>query len=225
MALPRRDLSKIFAKKLKTLQASALMKAAVLCSVVPRLVPLISRAVESGLGMKTLVVGKDMYVPIKNNYGQPKQVGQDRLVCAYAAKIIYGYPAIIIDLGTAITFDVVSGKGSYEGGMIVPGIRLSAESLFKKTALLPDIHIISKPKTLIGKDTETSILSGLFHGYGAMCCGLIDRLAKNIGGKPKVILTGGYAGLIASELEDRANVIDIDLVFKGMRLLFGQKIM
>ena len=165
------------------------------------------------------MIGRDIKVPIKNNYLDPQQVGQDRLVGAYATKCLYGFPAIIIDFGTAITFDVISSKGEYEGGMILPGMRLSAESLFQKTALLPQIHTIKKPHSIVGKTTQESILSGLFYGYAAMCSGLIDLLFSQMKGKPKVIATGGHAVVMKNFISSRITNIDPDLVFKGLALI------
>ncbi|MBU4333706.1 MAG: type III pantothenate kinase, partial [Candidatus Omnitrophica bacterium] len=123
----------------------------------------------------------------------------------------------------AITFDIVSKKGEYEGGMIIPGIRLSAESLFKNTALLPHVDVIEEPEELIGKDTKQSILSGIFFGYGEMCSGLIKNISKNIKGRPKVIITGGFADLMKKYLSKKVTKVDPDLVFKGLGLLCGKK--
>ena len=194
----------------------------ILCSVVPEHLKIVQRAVQRYLKIEPLIIGKNIKVPIKNNYFNPKQVGQDRLVCAYATKYLYGYPAIVIDFGTAITFDMVSPQGSYEGGIIVPGIRLSVESLYKKTALLPKIDSIHKPRALIGKNTKDSILSGIFFGYGSMCCGLIDQISKQLKGKPKVIVTGGYTHLMKKFISKKISKIDKNLVFKGMQLLSRQ---
>jgi type III pantothenate kinase len=191
----------------------------VTCSVVPEALRAVQTGVLRHLRVKPLVVGKDIEVPLKNNYRDPRQVGQDRLVVAYAAKYLYGQPLIVIDFGTATTFDVVSPRGDYEGGIIVPGIRLSAESLFQKTALLPRIEHIQRPKDLIGKDTEGSILSGIFNGYGAMCCGLIDRIARRMRETPKVIVTGGYTDIMKDFISSKIDKIDPCLVFKGMAFL------
>ena len=191
----------------------------VICSVVPSLTKTVQSVIKKYLNLQVLVVGQDIIVPIKNKYDNPNQVGQDRLVGAFAAKALYGFPCIIIDFGTAITFDVVSAKGSYEGGIIIPGIRLSAESLFQKTALLPRVETIDAPKTLVGKSTKESILSGLFFGYGAMSAGLIDRISQEIKGKPKVIITGGYTHLMKKFLIGKIDKVDRDLVFKGLALL------
>jgi len=193
----------------------------IICSVVPKATAIASRCVKKVFKTNAKIVGKDIIVPIKNKYTNPKEVGQDRLVCAYAAVELYGVPAVVVDLGTAITFDVVK-KGAwhheYLGGMIVPGIRLSAEALFEKTALLPKIDI-HKPKRLIGKTTEESMLSGIFYGYGEMIKGLIDLLSKDLKIKPKIIVTGGYSDLMKHYVLDDACVVDKELIFKGMVLL------
>lgn len=191
----------------------------VICSVVPPVLKTVETAVRKRLRVRPLVVGRDLAVPMKNNYRNPRQVGQDRLVCAYAAKRLYGAPAVVIDFGTAITLDVVSARGEYEGGIIVPGLRLSAESLFQKTALLPRIEFIKPPQSLIGKDTQGSILSGLFYGYAALCGGLIEQLKKKVSGSPKVIVTGGYTDLMKKFLSSKIDHIDRFLVFQGMDLL------
>ena len=225
---------------------------AIICSVVPRISGMIKNAVKAELGAKVFVVGEDIKVAMVNRYKNPRQVGQDRLVGAYAAMMLYGKPAIIIDLGTAITFDAVSAKGEYLGGAIVPGIRLSAESLFLKTALLPQIDI-QAPKSVIGRTTQESILSGLFYGYGSLCRGFIDLIEHQIKGRPVIIMTGGHTQLMkrfikglpssprnakVSEFIDRSNqrfdlkkeaakgsghrLIDEHLVFKGLSLLLGE---
>ncbi|MBF0385661.1 MAG: type III pantothenate kinase, partial [Candidatus Omnitrophica bacterium] len=197
------------------------VKECVVCSVVPSANKRIMGLIRKNLGVKAKIVGRDIKVLIKNNYRNPHQVGQDRLLCSFAAKEIYGYPAIVIDFGTAITFDIVSKEGSYEGGMIIPGIRLSLESLHNKTALLPKIEYIKVPKKLIGKETKESILSGIFNGYGKMSEGLVELLSKELGGKAKVILTGGYSDLMARYIKGRC-IVDKDLIFKGMGLLFNK---
>lgn len=218
---------KILRKKLRTVCAafarrSPGLEGVVICSVVPRRIALVRSVAEKIFAMPSLVIGKDRLVPIKNCYRKPKQVGQDRLVCAYAAMTLYGTPAIIIDFGTAITFDVVSRKEEYLGGIIVPGIRLSAESLSAKTALLPKIHI-KGPQNLIGRDTQGSILSGLFYGYGAMSSGLVAQIRRQLQRKAKVIVTGGYIKVMQKFIQGAIDVVDQDLVFKGMELLFRKR--
>jgi len=233
--------NKIKAVVAKILRAQDISRA-IICSVVPKA----SKTLEDML-KKTVpvdLIGRDIIVPIKNCYKNPKQVGQDRLVGAYGAMKIYGFPLIVVDLGTAITFDAISAKGDYLGGAIVPGIRLSAESLFLKTALLPKIEI-QAPKYIIGKTTQESILSGLFYGYGSLCKGMIDLLSSQLSSPSralsfprkresiKVIMTGGHTHLMKKFVspkirnsslsrhsrESRNPIIDEDLVFKGIYFL------
>jgi type III pantothenate kinase len=189
----------------------------IICSVVPKSLRLVQRKVRKYLGLKAQVVGRQVRIPIKNKYRHPRQVGKDRLLCAFAAKEIYGVPAIVIDLGTAITFDGVSAKSEYLGGAIIPGLRLSAEALFEKTALLPRIRLV-QPGKVIGRSTEESIQSGLFHGYGALCDGMITRLADEMKCRPKVIMTGGYAEVM-SRFVKHSVTVDEELIYKGIALL------
>ncbi|MFP4472240.1 MAG: type III pantothenate kinase [Candidatus Omnitrophota bacterium] len=197
----------------------------VVCSVVPKALTIAKRCVKKVCGQKPLVVGKDILVPMDNHYRDPSQVGQDRLVCAYAAAQLYGYPAVVVDLGTAITFDVVGarkgggpGRPEYLGGIIAPGIRLSAETLFQQTALLPQITI-HKPRQLIGQTTEESILSGMFYGYGEMIKGIVDLLSNQLRREPKIIVTGGYSEVMVRYISGHACLCDSDLVFKGLASL------
>jgi len=202
----------VIAKILK----SKIISRAIICSVVPK----VSKTLE-GILKKTVpvdIIGRDIVVPIKNYYKDPKQVGQDRLVGAYGAMKIYGCPLIVVDLGTAITFDVISAQGDYLGGAIVPGIRLSAESLFLKTALLPHIEI-KAPKQIIGRTTQESMLSGLFYGYGSLCRGFIDLISQQLKIKPKVVMTGGHTHLMKKFVSPKIRIIDEDLVFKGIYFL------
>lgn len=180
---------------------------------------MVQRSIKKHLGRESLVVGRDMAVPLGNKYKDPDQVGQDRLIGAFATQQLYGQPAVIVDFGTAITLDVLSTAGNYEGGVIVPGIRLSLESLHSKTALLPQVEGVRRPRRIIGKTTEQSILSGLVYGYGEMCRGLIKRIAADLGVQPQVVVTGGYAQLMVQFLQDYRPAVDKYLVHKGLMLL------
>jgi type III pantothenate kinase len=200
----------------------SLIEEVVLCSVVPKATGVIEQVLQKALGVNISLVGRDLIVPLHNLYRNPTQVGQDRLVGAFAALEFYGQPAIIVDLGTAITLDVVSSHGEYQGGIIVPGIQLSADALWDKTALLPLVNI-KRPQRLIGKDTENSILSGLFYGYGEMLKGLIKKLRREISGRPQVVMTGGYARLMQSYLKGVVTKVDEQLIFKGLVQLFLTK--
>ncbi|MDP2929138.1 MAG: type III pantothenate kinase [Candidatus Omnitrophota bacterium] len=162
------------------------------------------------------ILGKDRVVPIRNRYRVKKEVGQDRLVNAYAAKVLYGAPAIIIDFGTAITFDIVSKKGDYLGGLIMPGIELSLASLYRNTALLPKVEL-KMAASIIGKDTVNSMRGGILFGFGAMCDGLVAQYKKILGKSAKVIATGGNARLIKRYAKSIQRV-DEDLTLKGLRL-------
>lgn len=191
----------------------------VICSVVPKVLIIVKAVLRREFHLNPVIIGRDIVVPIKNRYRNPGQVGQDRLVCTYAAMRLYGIPSIVIDLGTAITLDIVSKKNEYLGGIIIPGIRLSAETLFQKTALLPRAEI-HKPRSLIGKDTKDSILSGLFYGYGTMIQGLIALITQKIQGRPKVIVTGGYTRLMKKYMTKKGSVVDDHLILKGLYLLW-----
>ncbi len=193
----------------------------IICSVVPSVTKLIEPIVNEMIG-PSLIIGKDLMVPMVNRYRNPRQVGQDRLVCAYAVRRLFGTPAIVIDLGTAITFDAISANGEYLGGAIVPGIRLSAESLHKKTALLPKIRI-QAPKAIIGKTTQESMRSGIFFGFGALCSGMIGMIGKKFSHPSKIILTGGHAALMRKYIFQKIDQVDEDLVFKGIALLAQTK--
>lgn len=205
------------------------VKGAIICSVVPQLTPIICSAVKRELGGVVEIVGETLKVPIVNRYRNPRQVGQDRLVGAFAAFKLYGNPVIVIDLGTAITFDAVSNKGEYLGGVIVPGIRLSAEALFLKTAMLPEIDI-QAPRSVIGKTTQESILSGIFYGYGCLAQGMIELISKQLGGQPRVIMTGGHTQLMKYFIKGvngvgaKRTVAFKDLTDQNFKLVVGKNI-
>ena len=196
----------------------------VICSVVPCSSKILKRLIQKIFRLKPFIIGKDIRIPIVNKYKSPRQVGKDRLLCAFAVREEYGAPAIVIDLGTAITFDGISAKGEYLGGAIIPGLRLSAEALFEKTALLPRIRI-EEPKRVIGRSTEESIQSGLFYGYGALCDGMVARLCREITfptpgvREVKVVMTGGYAEILSKYVTYPIEAVDQDLIFKGMAIL------
>jgi type III pantothenate kinase len=160
---------------------------------------------------------RDIKAPIKNLYKKPRQVGQDRLVNAIAAKELYGCPAIVVDFGTAITFDVVSKKGEYLGGLIFPGIETSLNALSEKAALLPKISV-TPPKGLIGRDTADSIKSGVFYGIGSLCDGIISRLDSVKSVRMTVIATGGHA-LVISKFTKNIRLIDPHLTLQGLRII------
>ncbi|MCM8796174.1 MAG: type III pantothenate kinase [Candidatus Omnitrophica bacterium] len=193
--------------------------AAIICSVVPKVQARLKCDLRRLLGKTSYYnIGTNLVVPIKNLYRKPKQVGQDRLVNAYAAVELYGAPLVVVDYGTAVTFDVVSRKKEYLGGMILPGLKISLDALFARTALLPKIKL-SYPKEFIGRDTRNSMLSGIVYGFSALTDDLIKRIKEKIGKDTKVIGTGGNIELIKRYCHS-FNKIDTDLTLKGINLIY-----
>ena len=176
----------------------------IIASVVPQVMFAMNNAMKKYLGKVSLIVGEDCSVPIKNNYRIKKEVGVDRLVNAFCAYKTYRRPLIVVDFGTATTFDVVSKEGEYEGGCIFPGIKISMEALNRCAAKLPRVEI-SDPKTIIGKDTVTSMQSGAICGFVGATVYTIDCLKKEMGYDAFVVGTGGLSSLIASH----TNIIDV----------------
>ena len=136
---------------------------------------------------------------------------------AYGAKIIYGAPSVVIDFGTAVTFDIVSKKGEYLGGLIMPGIGISLSSLYEKTALLPRVRL-KAVADIIGRDTRSSMRGGILFGFGAMCDGLVSRYKKLLGKNTKVIATGGNAKLVKRYAKS-IDIVDEDLTLKGLCMI------
>ena len=193
---------------------------AIICSVVPKATAQIAKDITASLGKRPLIIGKDISVPVKNLYRKPKQVGQDRLVNAYAGIRLYKAPLVAVDFGTAITFDVVSKKGGYLGGMIIPGLGISLDALKRRTALLPAVKL-KRPEEFIGKDTKNSMLSGIIYGFAALTDDLVMRIKNKIGRKAQIIGTGGNINLIKPYCR-RIDKIDPDLTLKGLRLIYEE---
>jgi type III pantothenate kinase len=141
-------------------------------------------------------------------------------VAAVAAFEKYGGPVIVVDFGTATTFDAVSDKGEYLGGAIAPGIQISAEALYLKTARLPRIEI-RKPKRAIGRTTVSSMQSGLYFGYVGLVTNTVEEIRKELGPGTRVVATGGFGGLIVPELA-RIEAYEPDLVLEGLRIIFDR---
>lgn len=210
-------------KRLKDLLSKIEIDKSIICSVVPLITKLVAKDLKRILSKQPHILGKDIFVPIKNLYRQPKRVGQDRLVNAYAGITLYGSPLIVIDFGTAVTFDIISKNKEYLGGMILPGLEISLTALSEKTALLPKIKL-NKPKEFIGRDTKNSMLSGIVYGFAALTDALIKRIKENIGKQAKVIGTGGNINLIATFCQsfDR---IDNALTLKGLHLIYNRAVL
>ncbi|HCY88142.1 MAG TPA: type III pantothenate kinase [Desulfobacteraceae bacterium] len=151
-------------------------------------------------------------------YSNPNEVGADRIVNAVAAYDKYKRALIIIDFGTATTFDVVTQKGEYLGGAICPGVMISSEALFQRASRLPRVEIFKAPERVIGDDTIESIKSGLIHGNAAMVDGMVARMKKEMAAEPMIIATGGLAPLIA-EVSDAIETVDQELTLNGLRII------
>lgn len=194
-----------------------LVKMAILSSVVPYATKTVKEILSRRFNIRTILLGRDIIVPIKNLYKKPEQVGQDRLVNAYACLKLYGAPAIIVDFGTATTFDFLDKKGAYCGGLITPGVELSLEALAQKTALLPEIEL-KKPRRLVGRDTVESMRSGVLYGLASMCDGIIEKIRKQCSPRARVLATGGLATFFAPYCR-HIDCIDKDLTLKGLYLV------
>ncbi|MDY7034259.1 MAG: type III pantothenate kinase [Thermodesulfobacteriota bacterium] len=194
------------------------IKAIVVSCVVPPLLTTIEELCRKYYNIKPLIVGPGIKTGMPIYYDNPKEVGADRIVNAVAAYEKYKQSLIIVDFGTATTFDYVSQKGEYQGGVIAPGITISSEALFKRASKLPHVEFI-KPKSVVGKDTVSSMQAGIVFGYASLVDGIVERIIKEVKSTPKVIATGGLAFLIASVSETITEVDDY-LALKGLRILY-----
>jgi len=189
----------------------------IVASVVPSLRFPLRQAFRQLFGAEPLFVEPGVKTGMPILYDVPQEVGADRIVNAVAAHAQFGGPCIVVDFGTATTFDVVTARGEYLGGVIVPGISISAEALFEKAARLWRVEI-RKPERVIGKSTAASIQSGLYFGYLSLVDGVIARIEKELGARARVIATGGLAELFGGGSE-RIEQIDPLLTLTGLRLI------
>ena len=237
MDIPTRDW---FGGKAKTrivkFASAKKIEGAALCSVVPCATPLVRKFVtrlgalassaarirnvhravpEAGVPLLELTPKTVRGVGI--DYPKPNSIGADRLANAVAAKFHFGAPVVVVDFGTAVTFDVVNSKGNYIGGIIAPGLAVMTDYLHEKTALLPKIKI-RETKSIVGKSTEQAMLIGAVHGYRGLIRGLLAELKRELKTESlPVIATGGYAELIASKLPE-ISAVRPDLTLEGLRL-------
>jgi len=200
-------LEKIDAQKIRKL---------IVASVVPPLDPVLNEMAVTYFSVKPIFVTYEN-AGISVLYDDPREVGADRIVNAVAAVRKYGKPAVVVDFGTATTFDVITAAGEYQGGLIAPGIVISAEALYEHAAKLPRIEI-QKPARLIGTSAISSMQSGLFFGYVALVDGIITRLKQELGPSTRVIATGGQARLISQETK-LIETVDANLTLDGLQLV------
>lgn len=194
-------------------------ESAIVCSVVPPLTLDIVQLLKERFSVNPLVVGPGIKTGIAIKMSEPSTVGADRVVNGVAARELYGKPALVVDFGTATTFDYVSAAGDYEGGVIAPGLVVSLESLVSKTSKLPRIELVW-PKTVIGKTTVGAMQSGSLIGYVCMVDGVIDHILQEVGPIEHIIATGG-TGEIVSSHSQRIRCFDATLTLKGMRIIAG----
>lgn len=189
----------------------------ILCSVVPRMSAVLVESLRSIGDVPIRLVGQDVRVPLVNKYAYPEQVGQDRLVSAYAAWAQFKRDCIVADFGTAITIDIVTSKAQYLGGVIAPGLEISLEALATRTALLPKVEL-REPPELLGRDTANSIRAGILYGCAALCDGLVTQLKARYAPKAVVVGTGGASPLIARYAKTITKLRP-NLVLEGLQLL------
>lgn len=193
------------------------VEGAVLASVVPPLTDMLARGIRVLCAADPLIVRPGVKTGMRLLMDKPDEVGADRIVNAVAAFARYASSAIVVDFGTATTFDCVSGAGDYIGGVIAPGLGISSEALFLRAARLPRVEITCPPK-VIGRSTVAAMQSGLFHGYVGLVDGILAKLIEEMGGDPRVLGTGGLAELIATGSRFIEET-DANLTLEGLRLL------
>jgi len=205
--------------RLKHFIGNLKIEGAALCSVVPRVTPWVKKYVQKAWQLETLELNAATIRGVGIDYPKPNSIGPDRLANAVAARRRFGAPVVVLDFGTAVTFDVVDARGNYAGGIIAPGLAVMTNYLHEKTALLPKIQI-REVRTVIGKSTEEAMLVGAVHGYRGLVRELIGELKRELRApKLPVVATGGYAKLIAAGLPEIIAVAP-ELTLEGLRLVW-----
>lgn len=195
----------------------------IISSVVPNIMDIFPEICKKYFNITPIIIGPGVKTGMNILYDNPKEVGADRIVNGVAAFEKYGGPLIVIDLGTAITFDVINEKGEYLGGAISPGIKIAADSLFVRASKLPKVEIV-KPEKVIGKNTVNSMQSGIVYGYIGLIDSIVERIIKELKStedKVKIVATGGFSELITSEskfIKTRDEMLTLD----GLRIIYNR---
>ncbi len=210
------QLRNLFASKELTFDA---IKKVIISSVVPPMQNTLEGLIAKYIGTQALFVGPNVDTGMPIFYDNPKEVGADRIVNAVAAYEKYKQALVIVDFGTATTFDYISPNGEYMGGAIAPGLIISSEALFQKASKLPRIEIFARPKFVVAKDTISSMNAGLVLGYVGLVDGLVRRIKAEVDTNPYVVATGGLAVLIASESET-IDEVSPDLTLDGLQIIY-----
>jgi type III pantothenate kinase len=199
--------------------AMAEIDASIVSSTVPVLGPEWCEMAERYLGHTMLAVGPGIKTGMPIRYDNPREIGPDRLVNAVAAYERLGGPCIVVDFGTAITYDVVSAAGEYLGGIITPGAEISIDALYDRAARLPKVEL-APPRSLIGKNTVDAIRSGIVYGFASQVEGIVRRLRAELGPSTHVIATGGLAGALVPFIRETIDDVDDLLTLTGLRLIW-----
>jgi len=198
------------------------VKYAILSCVAPPLQETLRDMCQTYFGLKVMIVGPGMKTGMALQVDHPQEVGADRIVNGVAAFRLFGGPAIVVDFGTATTFDPISETGAFLGGAIAPGVAISAQALHLAAAKLPKVEI-QKPKRVIGKNTVENIQSGLFYGYRGLVDGILTGMIEEMGGQPTVVATGGL-GRVFQQESRWIQRYDADLTLKGLQILFEKNV-
>jgi type III pantothenate kinase len=195
------------------------VEASIVSSTVPQLSEQWTQMAERYLGQGMLVVGPSIRTGMPIRMDNPREVGADRLVNAVAAFDRVGDTCIVVDFGTALTYDAVSSAGEYLGGIITPGAEISIDALYERAAKLPKVEL-AEPRSLIGKSTVDAIRSGIVYGFAGQVDGIVRRLREELGESTTVIATGGLAGVLVPHVREKIDEVDDLLTLIGLRLIW-----
>lgn len=211
------NLYKIAQISLKTVKS---INGIIISCVAPQMLNILEPVCEKYFHIKPIIVGPGIKTGMPIQYDNPREVGADRIVNAVAAREKYDNDLIVVDFGTATTFDYISKDGDYMGGCIAPGIIISSEALFERTSKLPRVEF-SKPKSIIAKDTVSSMQAGIMYGYAGLVDGIVGRMKAEVESNPTVVATGGLAKIVAPETHT-IDIVDEMLTLEGLKIIYSR---